>query len=263
MKRRKWHKNLVIALTLIFLYFPIFVLVLFSFNKSSLNIRWEGFTLSWYKELFSNTELLEAFFNTMLVGITSTVVAVVVGTISAVALYKYTFKGKTLINSLLYIPIVIPEVVLGISLLSIYTLFKMELGMGSLILSHIAFSIPFVVINVRSALAQTNPHLEEAAHDLGAGRLTTFFQVLLPTIMPGVKSGALLAFTLSLDDVIISYFTAGPGSNTLPLKIFSMIKTGITPDVNALSTLMLLATLVLLTVYSLINYRKTNKGATS
>ncbi len=263
MKRRKWHKNLVIALTLIFLYFPIFVLVLFSFNKSSLNIRWEGFTLYWYKELFSNTELLEAFFNTMLVGITSTVVAVVVGTISAVALYKYTFKGKTLINSLLYIPIVIPEVVLGISLLSIYTLFKMELGMGSLILSHIAFSIPFVVINVRSALAQTNPHLEEAAHDLGAGRLTTFFQVLLPTIMPGVKSGALLAFTLSLDDVIISYFTAGPGSNTLPLKIFSMIKTGITPDVNALSTLMLLATLVLLTVYSLINYRKTNKGATS
>ena len=263
MKRRKWHKNLVIALTLIFLYFPIFVLVLFSFNKSSLNIRWEGFTLSWYKELFSNTELLEAFFNTMLVGITSTVVALVVGTISAVALYKYTFKGKTLINSLLYIPIVIPEVVLGISLLSIYTLFKMELGMGSLILSHIAFSIPFVVINVRSALAQTNPHLEEAAHDLGAGRLTTFFQVLLPTIMPGVKSGALLAFTLSLDDVIISYFTAGPGSNTLPLKIFSMIKTGITPDVNALSTLMLLATLVLLTVYSLINYRKTNKGATS
>ena len=263
MKRRKWHKNLIIALTLVFLYFPIFVLVLFSFNKSSLNIRWEGFTLSWYKELFSNTELLEAFFNTMLVGITSTVVAVVIGTISAVALYKYTFKGKTLINSLLYIPIVIPEVVLGISLLSIYTLFKMELGMGSLILSHIAFSIPFVVINVRSALAQTNPHLEEAAHDLGAGRLTTFFQVLLPTIMPGVKSGALLAFTLSLDDVIISYFTAGPGSNTLPLKIFSMIKTGITPDVNALSTLMLLATLVLLTVYSLINYRKTNKGATS
>ena len=263
MKRRKWHKNLIIALTLIFLYFPIFVLVLFSFNKSSLNIRWEGFTFYWYKELFSNTELLEAFFNTMIVGITSTVVSVIIGTISAVALYKYTFRFKTLINSLLYIPIVIPEVVLGISLLSIYTLFKMELGMGSLILSHIAFSIPFVVINVRSALAQTNPHLEEAAHDLGAGRLTTFFQVLLPTIMPGVKSGALLAFTLSLDDVIISYFTAGPGSNTLPLKIFSMIKTGITPDVNALSTLMLLTTLIILTVYSLINYRKTNKGATS
>ncbi|MBQ6539003.1 MAG: ABC transporter permease [Bacilli bacterium] len=260
MKRRKWHKNLIIALTLVFLYFPIFVLVLFSFNKSSLNIRWEGFTFYWYKELFSNTELLEAFFNTMLVGITSTVVSVIIGTISAVALYKYSFRFKTLINSLLYIPIVIPEVVLGISLLSIYTLFKMELGMGSLILSHIAFSIPFVVINVRSALAQTNPHLEEAAHDLGAGRLTTFFQVLLPTIMPGVKSGALLAFTLSLDDVIISYFTAGPGSNTLPLKIFSMIKTGITPDVNALSTLMLMTTLVILTVYSLINYRKTNRG---
>ena len=260
MKKRTWYKNLIIVLTLIFLYFPIFVLILFSFNKSSLNIRWEGFTFVWYKELFNNAVLLEAFFNTMLVGITSTVVATVIGTLSAVALYKYSFKGKTLINNLLYIPIVIPEVVLGISLLSIYTLFKMELGMGSLILSHIAFSIPFVVINVRSALAQTNPHLEEAAHDLGAGRITTFFQVLLPTIMPGVKSGALLAFTLSLDDVIISYFTAGPGSNTLPLKIFSMIKTGITPDVNALSTLMLLMTLVILTIYSLINYRKTNRG---
>ena len=161
------------------------------------------------------------------------------------------FPFKNLINGLIYIPIVIPEIVLGISLLSIYTLSKLELGMFTILLSHIAFSIPFVITSVRSTLSAVTPQIEEAAYDLGATKLKTFWYVTLPMIMPGVISGGTLAFTLSLDDVVISYFTAGPGSNTLPLKIYSMIKTGITPDVNALSTILLLITIIVLTISAL------------
>lgn len=254
--RNKKLKTFFIVLTLLFLYLPIIVLVIYSFNTSKLNITFDGFTLRWYKELFENRSLLEAFKNTLFVAFTSTAVSTVIGTVSAVALFKHDFKGKNFINSLLYIPIVIPEVVLGISLLSIYTLLKLELGMFTLILSHVAFSIPFVIISVRSVLKSVDPHLEEAAQDLGASKLKTFFNVLLPSVMPGVTSGALLAFTLSLDDVIISYFTAGPNSNTLPLKIYSMIKTGVTPDVNALSTIIMLFTIILLTCYTLIKFKK-------
>ena len=259
MNKNSKFKTLFIVLTLIFLYLPIFVLVVYSFNTSRMNIVFEGFTFKWYKALFENRSLLEAFKNTLIVAFTSTAISTVIGTISAVALFKYDFKFKSFINNLLYIPIVIPEVVLGISLLSVYTLLKLDLGMGTLILSHIAFSIPFVVISVRSVLRSVDSHLEEAAMDLGASRLTSFFQVLLPSIIPGVTSGALLAFTLSLDDVIISYFTAGPSSNTLPLKIYSMIKTGITPDVNALSTLVLIFTLIVMSIYSFINYKNVKK----
>ncbi len=255
----KRYKTLFIILTLLFLYLPILILVVFSFNKSALNIKWEGFTFIWYKNLFSNKELLEAFYNTLIVAFTSTIISTIIGTISGVGLYKYNFKFKSFFNNLLYIPIVIPEVVLGLSLLSVYTLFKLQLGMFSLILSHITFSIPYVIINVRSVMAGLNPHLLEASYDLGATKTDTFFKVLLPSLMPGIKSGALLALTLSLDDVVISYFTAGPGSNTLPLKIYSMIKTGITPDVNALSTIMLIITIIILTVYTMIQFRNIKK----
>ena len=253
-------KLLYIGLVLLFLYLPIIILVVFSFNDSQLNIKWEGFTLKWYGVLFQNKELLTAFLNTIIVAITAMVVSTVIGTLSAVGLYKYNFKLKGLVNSLLYIPIVIPEVVLGISLLSIYTLFKLNLGMFTLILAHITFCIPFVIINVRSVLSGMDSHLEEASLDLGASRVTTFFRVTIPELLPGIKSGALLTLTLSLDDVIISYFTAGPNSVTLPLKIYSMIKTGITPDVNALSTLMLLVTFTILIVATIKSYKTSIRG---
>ena len=234
MKHNKFVDNLCIWLVFIFLFLPIFVLILFSFNTSSLNIVFEGFTLHWYKDLFSNTALLDALKNTLLVAVISTIVSTIIGTISAYALKKYDFKCKELINELLYIPVVIPEIVIGIALLSVYTLFRLELGMFSLILAHISFAIPFVIISVRSVLENMDPNLELVASDLGASKLKTFFYVIIPSLMPGILSGAQLAFTLSLDDVVISYFTSGPGSNTLPLHIFSMIKTGVTPDVNAL-----------------------------
>lgn len=260
MKHKKL-KNFYIGLVFLFLYLPIIILVIYSFNTSKMNIIFEGFTLDWYKNLFQNKELLEAFFNTMIIAVVSTVVSVIIGVIGAVGIKKYDFPFKNLVNALIYIPIVIPEIVLGISLLSIYTLMKLELGMFTLILSHIAFSIPFVIVSVRSTLNDRLKTYEEAARDLGAGNRQTFFKITLPQIKPGVVSGALLAFTLSLDDVVISYFTAGPGSNTLPLKIYSTIKTGITPDVNALTTLMLLVTVVVLTGTAFYQSRKIVEGA--
>lgn len=256
MNDNKKLKNLIIILTFIFLFAPIFVLILFSFNTSKMNITFDGFTFTWYKELFKNKDLLEAFLNTLIIAFTSTIISTVIGTISAIGLYRYNFPFKKIINGLIYIPIVIPEIVLGISLLSVYTITNLELGMFSLILSHIAFSIPFVITSVRSTLTLLPKEYEEAAYDLGANKFNTLIKITLPLIMPGVISGATLALTLSLDDVVISYFTAGPGSNTLPLKIYSMIKTGITPDVNALSSLMLLVTIIILTLSAFYQSRK-------
>ena len=258
--KNKILKNLFIVLVFIFLYLPILALIAFSFNDSKLNIVFEGFTLEWYKTLFTNTTLLESLGNTLIVAITSTVISTIVGTLAAIGLYKYDFKGKDFINSLLYIPVVIPEIVLGISLLSIYTLMKLNLGLGTLIISHIAFSIPYVIISVRTIISSMNWQIEEAAHDLGASDFLTFRKIILPEIIPGIISGATLAFTLSLDDVIISYFTTGPGSNTLPLQIYSMIKTGITPDVNALTTLIILVVMIILFTSTIIQTRKLKKG---
>lgn len=256
----KLLKNIFIILVFIFLFFPIFVLVLYSFNSSKLNIEFSGFTLRWYQELFSNKELVEAFKNTLLIAISSTFISTIIGTMAAIGLHKYDFPFKNTINKLLYIPIVIPEIVLGISLLSIYTLFKLELSLFTIMLSHIAFSIPYVIVSVRTVLNNRVDNIEEASYDLGATNFETFRYVTLPSIFSGVKSGALLAFTLSLDDVVISYFTSGPSSNTLPLKIYSMIKTGITPDVYALTTIILLIVFTILTL-SLVIQARNIKGS--
>ena len=259
MTKKKVFRNLFISFVFIFLFLPIIILVLYSFNDSKMNIIFTRFTFRWYQELFHNGNLLNAFFNTIIIAIVSTVISTVIGTISAVGLYKYKFPFKNLINGLIYIPIVIPEIVLGISLLSVYTLAKLELGIATILLSHIAFSIPYVITSVRSTLNPSTSQIEEAAYDLGASKWKTFWYITLPMIFPGVVSGAALAFTLSLDDVVISYFTAGPGSNTLPLKIYSMIKTGITPDVNALSTLILLVTVSILTLSAFYQTKRIQK----
>ena len=253
---KKWSSKIVIGLVLLFLYLPIFVLIVFSFNDTKLNILFEGFTLKWYSALFENRTLLEVFKNTLVVAVISTLISTVIGTISAFGLSRYDFFGKKLINSLLYIPIVMPDIVIGISLLAIYTLMRFNLGMFTLILAHISFSIPYVLVSVRSTLEGMNPYLEEASSDLGASGLQTFFRVTLPSVAPGIFSGALLVFTLSMDDVVISYFTAGPDAVTLPQYIYSMIKSGISPDVNALFSLMLLVTMIGLTIYSVLLFKK-------
>jgi spermidine/putrescine transport system permease protein len=236
------------ALIYLFLYLPIAVIILFSFNTSKMNIVFEGFTLDWYSRLLRNDTLLEAYGNTLLVGIVSTLIATLIGTLASYGMYKYKFRGKRIIDMLLYIPVVIPEIVLGISLLAIFNLSQIPMGIVSLIIAHATFSIPFVVFTVNARLSGFDKSVEEAAMDLGAGRLKTFLTVTLPIIMPGVVSGAFLAFTLSVDDIIISFFTTGPGSNTFPLKVMELTKTGVTPDVYALSTIVLIVTIVLVIV---------------
>lgn len=230
----------------LFLYVPIMVLIAFSFNSSKLNVVWTGFTFKWYQSLIHNAGILEAVKNSFIIAIVSTIISVVIGTLASVGLYRYEFRGKKVLDTILYIPLVIPEIVMGISLLAFFSMVKMDLGRLSLIIAHVTFSVAYVVAVVRTRLDGFDKSVEEAAMDLGASALKTFFYVTLPIIMPGVIAGGLLAFTLSLDDVIISFFVAGPGSVTLPLKIFSMVKFGVTPEINALSTIILLFTVIII-----------------
>lgn len=250
MKRRvfRWTTIIYTLLIYLILYIPIFVLIAYSFNASKLNVVWTGFTFKWYAALFRNTTVIDAFKTSLTVAVISTVLAAMIGTLAAVGMYRYHFGGKSVLDALLYIPVVIPEIVMGIALLALFALIGMPLGLTTLIFAHVAFSIPFVVIVVKARLDGFNRSMEEAAMDLGANQWRTFTKVTLPIIMPGIISGTLLAFTLSLDDVVISFFVAGPQSTTLPLKIFSMVKFGVSPEINALSTMMLLLTLSMVVI---------------
>jgi len=231
-----------------YIYLPILILIIFSFNTQKLNIHWEGFTLAWYDKLFHDSQILLATRNTLIIALISTVVATIIGTMAALALQRYRFPGYAASETVLYIPVVIPEVVMGISLLAFFAMIKLTLGLVTITISHIAFCIPFVALVVRARLHGFDKSIEEASMDLGANELVTFWRVTLPTIMPGVLSGAMLALTLSLDDYVITYFTAGPGSTTLPLRIFSMVRFAVTPEVNALSAIWVLTVFILLFV---------------
>lgn len=236
------------CLVYLFLYLPIIIVIVFSFNTSKLNIKFEGFTAEWYMRMFDNVSLMESFQNTLIVAAASTAISIVIGTLCAVGLSRFEFKIKGLITNSLYIPIAIPEIVFGIALLVFFSSMEMKTGLLTLILSHVTFSMPFVAITVRSRMAGFDRSIEEAARDLGANEFRTFMRVTLPSIMPGIIAGGMLALTLSLDDVVISFFTSGPGSTTLPLKILGMVKKGVSPDVNALSTLVILGTVIIMAV---------------
>ncbi len=244
------------VLAFAYIYLPILILMIFSFNTQKLNVRWEGFTLHWYGELLHDQEVLLAARNSIIIAIISTVIATVIGTMAALALQRYRFPGYTIAESTLYIPVIIPEVVMGISLLAFFAQAGFQLGLGTITLAHIAFNIPFVTLVVRARLHGFDKSIEEAAMDLGANEITTFRRITLPTIMPGVMAGALLAFTLSLDDYVITYFTAGPGSTTLPLRVFSMVRFAVTPEVNALSTLWVLTIFIILGIGQLAQRRQ-------
>lgn len=258
-KRKKVVHIIFCALVYIFLFLPIAVIVVNSMNATTSKpyLTWKGFTFDWYIKLFENEALLGSFGNTMIIAVLSTIIATIIGTLAAVGMYKYKFKGKGIINGLLYIPVVIPEIVLGISLLTIFAKVNIPRGMLTLILAHVTFCVPFVIFNVRARLSGYDNSIEEASMDLGANRIVTFFEVTLPVLAPGIGGGALLAFTLSIDDVIISYFVNGQ-TKTYPLKVMESIKSGVAPDVNALSTLILIATigLVILTQSNILNRRK-------
>ncbi|HTP01400.1 MAG TPA: ABC transporter permease [Anaerolineales bacterium] len=243
-------------LVYLYIYIPIIILVIFSFNNQKLNITWKGFTTQWYAVLFHDRLVQLATRNTLIIALVSTAIATIIGTLAALAMQRYRFPGYDASEALMYIPIVIPEVVMGISLLVFFVLLNMKLGLVTITLSHIAFNIPFVALVVRARLHGYDNSIDEAAMDLGANEMTTFWRVTLPTIMPGILAGAMLALTLSLDDYVITYFTAGPGSTTLPLRVFSMVRFMVTPEVNALSTIWVLIVFVILLIGQLARNRR-------
>jgi len=230
-----------------FLYIPLVIVVVYSFNDSRLNAEWVGFTLDWYRKLFANGDMLTAAGNSLLIGVTASAVSTVLGTMAGVAMYRYKLR---LLPLLVLTPIAIPEILMGVSLLIFFVLLNVTLGLVSVTLAHITFCIGFVAIVVRARLAGMDESLTEAARDCGATPWEAFRYVTLPLIMPGVIAGALMAFTLSIDDFVITFFTAGAGTVTLPLQIYSMIKIAVTPEVNAVSTLLMLLTLALIIIAS-------------
>ncbi|AGK97237.1 ABC transporter permease [Clostridium pasteurianum] len=247
-KALKRLSDLYILLIFAFLYIPIIVIVIYSFNASKSNAVWTGFTFDWYAKLINDDDVLSAIQNSLTIAAFSTVLSAIIGTIGAVGLHKYKFKGKGVVNLLLYIPIVIPEIIMGISLLVYFSMLQMNFGIFTLVLAHTTFCMPFVLINVKARLAGFDSSIEEAAMDLGANEFTVFRTITLPIIFPAVISGAMLAFALSLDDVIINFFVGGPESTTLPIKIFSMLRFGLSGEINAICTVMLVITFLVLIV---------------
>jgi spermidine/putrescine transport system permease protein len=233
------------ALVYLFLYGPILLLVALSFNRSPLSARWTGFTIDWYSKLASDGEMLAAAQRSLIVGIGVTTVATILGTAAALALAKPAVPARAATSALLYLPIVIPEIVIGCALLTFFSVTRWELSLWTVGAAHVSFSVSYVAIVVRARMAGFDRSLEEAAMDLGASPAATFWRVTLPLILPGVIAAALLVFTLSIDDYVITSFVAGTDSTTLPLKIASMVKTGLTPEVNAVSTLLLGLTMIL------------------
>ncbi len=246
------------ALIYLFLYTPILVLMFFSFNSVRSTQVWEGFSTRWYVELWRDQSVLDALYNSLIVGGTSTLIATAIGTLTALALTRYRFRGKPFADSTIYAATVMPEIVVGVSLLAFFVAVGFRLGLTTIIIAHVAFNISFVTIVVRARLAGMDRSIEEAAQDLGANPVNTFLRVTLPLILPGVMAGALLAFTLSFDDFVITFFVAGVGSSTLPLKIYSMIKFGVSPVINALSTVILITTMILIFGGGRIFMRKEN-----
>jgi spermidine/putrescine transport system permease protein len=247
--------------TYAFLYVPILVLIIFSFNDSKSVFKWAGFTIKWYLGLFHDPRIMGALKNSLIVAFASMIVSTVFGTMVSIALERYHFFGKLPLDALLYLPIVIPEITMAVMLLVFFVLIRLSLGLHTIIISHIAFNISFVTVTVRARLASLDPAFEEAAQDLYANEWQTFWKVTFPLLLPGIIGGALMAFTLSLDDYVITFFTAGARSTTLPLRIYSMVKTGVKPDINALSSLMLMVSM-LLVILSLLLQRKGGEGGT-
>ena len=241
--RRTWLRAVMIV-SFVFLYAPIFTLIAFSFNNSKRNVTWEGFTFDYYVKAFNNTSLHDTLLNSLIVAFWSTLFSTVIGSLLGVALQRFRFPLKGPYEGLIHLPIVIPEVCMAASMLVFFAKFVgIPFGLFTITVSHIAFSFPFVAVVVRSRMAGFDESLEEASRDLGANPLQTFFNVTLPYMMPGVVAGALLAFTLSLDDFLITFFVSGPSSTTFPVKIYSMVRQSVTPEVNAASTVLILVTL--------------------
>lgn len=238
-----WFLRSWTALVFLFLYAPIAVLLVFSFNSSRLNIVWEGFTLQWYERLVTNTPLIRAAKNSLIVATATTVISVILGTAGAWLLHRYRFRFSRAIQTLVAIPMVMPEILLGISLLILFVTVGLKLGFASVIIGHVTFSFPFVLVAVQARLQGLDPSLEEAALDLGATPLKAFWLVIVPVLRPAIIAGGLMAFTLSLDELIVTFFVRSAASETLPIHVFGLARKGLNPMLNALSALFIIATI--------------------
>lgn len=256
---KKSLQKLYLALIFIILYAPIVTLMILSFNQSKTRSKWGGFTLKWYKELFQNEQIMSAFYTTLIIAFLSAAAATVIGTAAAIAIQGMKSRWRTLYMGVTNIPMMNAEIVMGVSLMLLFIACRMTLGFGTILIAHITFNIPYVILSVAPKLKQTNRHVYEAALDLGASPLNAFFKVVFPDIVPGVLSGFMLAFTMSLDDFVITHFTKGPGIDTLSTKIYTEVRKGIKPEIYALSTIMFVTVLVLLI---LINYSPKEKEET-
>ena len=254
---RRWPIRAWLVLVIVYLYAPLVTLMASSFNASKRNIVWRGFTLDWYRAAFADQDLIVAFGNSLTIALISTLVSVALGALTALLLWRFRFPAKALLEGALGLPIVVPEICMGVAMLVFFTQvmpwptsLAWPLNLGAIIISHISFSFSFVAIVIRGRLASFNRELEEAAKDLGAGEWRIFWDVLVPHMQPGLIAGALLAFTLSLDDFVITFFTSGPDTTTFPVKVYSMVRFSVTPEVNAASTILIVLT-VALTAFAL------------
>ncbi len=252
---RRWPIRAWLAMVVIYLYAPLITLMAFSFNISRRNIVWRGFTLDWYKAALADSDLIAAFGNSLTIAAVSTLVSVALGALMALLLWRFRFPFKPALEGALGLPIVVPEICMGVAMLVFFTEILpwptdliWPFNLGAIIISHISFSFSFVAIVIRGRLASFNRELEEAAKDLGAGEWRIFWDVIVPHMRPGLLAGALLAFTLSLDDFVITFFTSGPDTTTFPVKVYSMVRFSVTPEVNAASTILIVLTVALTAV---------------
>lgn len=258
MKKTKWSKiaYIYVAVMTILTYVPILLTVIYSFNESKLTTVWSGFSLKWYKELFRDKDLQEALLNSLILAGLSCLCAVIIGTTGALGMHRRKSRVDGVVAGLAMLPIMIPEIILGMVFLAVYSFMDLPFGMLTLVIAHTTFCVPYVYSMVKARLVGMDKALEEAALDMGATPVRVFFDITLPLIMPAVLSGVMLSFAMSFDDVVISIFVTGPKVNTLPIKIYTQLKTGVTPEINALATIMLLITIVLLVGAALVNRKK-------
>ena len=259
MKKNTKFSRFYLGLLFFLMYLPIGVVILFSFNESKLPVAFTGFSLQWYDKLFHNSAMMEALGNSLILGVVSCLLSAVIGTMGAVGLSRIHWKTKGALEYISILPLMIPEIILGMVLMALFYMLGLPFGMLTLLLGHTIFCVPYILMEVKARLVGMDPALEEAARDLGASQLRAFWDITLPLIMPAVLSGSLLAFAMSMDDVVISIFVNGPRISTLPIKVYTQLKTGVTPEINALCTLMLGATILVILGYLLVDKMRNRK----
>lgn len=237
-------KTIYVCLMYAFIYIPVIIMIVFSFNDQRSNKQWTGFTTKYYVELFQDESMWKILGTSLLIALITTVITTIVGTLGAVGLIRYRFRGRNMLSASIYIPLIVPGVVFGVALMCLISLLHLPKGMYAIICGHVILTLPYMYMTVRTRLLDFDISIEEASMDLGANPLQTFFKVTLPAIMPGVMSGAVLAFSISLDDVVITDFLAGPNCVTLPMKIYTSVKMGVSPEINAISTVIILVVII-------------------